>query len=300
MERRHLLSIEDLSDAEVQRILVRSAELERDSSLDHARFVVALCFLTPSLRTRMGFGIAAARLGGVCVDVAEPRWQAGMSIPESFDDTLRTAAGMVDGLVVRSNVALEQTDLTQMPAPVINAGDITEHPTQALIDLYAVEHERGRPEELTIGVCGDLSMRAVRSLLKLLARRRPNRLVLIAPPQRDDPGVDLSAFGESLDRRDRLEIEDLDVLYLAGLPAGDGVGHLDEVERHRFTLTAQLLRTFQPESVVLSPLPLIDELDASARLDPRLRVFRQSDCGVHVRMAVLEAVLELGSQRRGH
>ena len=105
--------------------------------------------------------------------------------PESWQDTLRTVAGYTDILIARIGHPLSRAELTDwLMRPLLNGGDFgpnAEHPSQALIDLFAMER-LGAVTELRIAVCGDLRMRVVRSLLRLLARTPPRRLVLITDP----------------------------------------------------------------------------------------------------------------------
>jgi aspartate carbamoyltransferase catalytic subunit len=262
-------------------------------------FSIGLLFLEPSLRTRAGFAVAAARLGGTPIDVQELRWGPAMSATESFTDTIRTLTGMVDVAVVRTPFRVDRNVVGEAAiAPYVNAGDGNgDHPTQTLIDLLAIE-ERGSVHDLRIGLCGDLRMRAARSLLKLLNRVPPKRLVLMAPEGRGDPGLELApALLSRTVKHDHADFRDIDVLYMVGLPAGEGEQRLRTEARASFALTAQRLRELPPESIVLSPMPVIDEIAPEARTDPRIRMFAQSDRGVEVRMAVLSWLLETSLSR---
>jgi aspartate carbamoyltransferase catalytic subunit len=100
-------------------------------------------FLRPSLRTRVGFVPATGRLGGTAIDVADRRWEPGMSAAESFGGTPRTVSGMVD--VVRAPVVLgRQLIGTVSVRPVTNGGGAAgRHRTQAIIDLFAIEKLAG-------------------------------------------------------------------------------------------------------------------------------------------------------------
>ena len=291
---RHLLRIGDLSDSEVTAILAGAREFRsHPDRLAQPSLIIGLLFLSASLRTRVGFATAIARLGGTPVDVVEARFAAEMSAPESFDDTLRTLSGMVDLLVLRTPFVLDR-DRIQVEAacPVINGGDgAGEHPTQALIDLFAIEELVGRIGEQHVVICGDLTMRATRSLLRLLTRFPPSRLTLVAPPSRAEHEVDL---GPRLRRRtsfgDFGNLPDADILYLPGLPARKGDEHLDGAVRAGYAFGAEAARLLPRRSVVLSPLPVVDEVAEDYRHDPRMRMFEQSDLAVAVRASVLVQV----------
>lgn len=286
----HLLGIDDLDDAQVDAVF--DAALD-PAGLRRSGVVAGLVFASSSLRTRVGFATATARLDGTPVVVDARRVDDQMSSPESFEDTLRTVAGMVDVVVVRSPERLPRNLIREvMPVPFINAGDDDEHPTQALIDVHAMTTQVGPIGQLGIVLCGDLRMRAVRSLIRLLARRPPRSLVLIHPPGR---GLSDKLLTAAL--RDRAttappgELGDADVLYLPGLPAGQGEERLEDAERAVYALTEATAARLPPHAVVLSPMPVIDEIAPAVRADPRVRMFQQSDMAVGVRMAVLDLLL---------
>jgi len=293
---RFLHSVDDLSLAEVEAVLLRARELEAGAAprANLTGGCLGLLFLSPSLRTRVGFAVAAGRLGGAYVDVLEVRQRASMSQPENFSDILRVASGMVDVVVVRTPFHLDRTVVeASLASPCINGGDGDgEHPTQALIDLYAIERARGSLAELSVCICGDLTTRVTRSLLRLLGRALPRELVLVAPAGRDDPKLALPESLVSRTRRGTLaESAEADVLYMAGLPEGDGEHRLSAAARLEFTLTADRLRDLRPDALVLSPMPVIDEITPAARSDPRVGVFTQCDRGIDVRVALLERML---------
>ncbi len=285
---RHVLTVDDVSDEDVDRVLSRASELADGASPLRTAPLLATMFLSPSVRTRVGFSAAAVRLGGASVDASELRFGPAMSKSETFDDALRIVSGMVDVVVVRVPFRLDGEMVTRVAqCPVVNGGDEGgEHPSQALIDLAAIERFAGPVGELRIGLCGDLGMRAVSSLLRLLERRPPAALRLMAPEHRG-VGVDL---GRLADRSEisAVRLDTLDVLYLPGLPAGGPGGRLDDEQRAAYALTGRRLAEVDKAAVVLCPLPVIDEVDDMARTDPRIRMFEQSDHAVHVRTALLE------------
>ena len=289
---RHLLTIDDLDDLAIDEILDAAARFARDgkAKLEGDRFSVGLMFLSSSLRTRAGFAEATVRLGGVPIDLSEMRWDPNMSAAESFEDTLRTVTGMVDLVVVRAPVHLSHSLMSEhAAAPIVGGGDLRHHPTQALIDVFAIEQLRGPLGECRLAICGDLTMRATRSLLGLLSRRPPASLVLISPESRRDHGVEL---GDALQRRTTIgtleDLSDVDVVSMCGLAPKLGDDHLDDRAREPFVLTEERLRTLPPDGLVLCPMPVIDEIAPESRRDQRVQMLRQSDLSVAVRMAVLE------------
>jgi aspartate carbamoyltransferase catalytic subunit len=294
--RRHrsIISIDDLTDADVAGILRRARQLltsppERNGT----PFAAGLLFLSSSLRTRVGFAAATIRLGGTPVDVAETRSGTEMSSAESLEDTVRTLGGMVDLLVTRTGGLLPAI-ASRLACPVINGGEGGgEHPTQALIDLLAIKEECGDLGALRIGLCGDLGARSVRSLVKLFERWPPKQLTLMAPAERSADARQMSdLLGTRITISEEADFASLDVLYMIGLPPGTGADRLTSSTRAEFALDARSIGTLPAGAVVLCPLPVIDEIAPEVRDDRRVRMFAQSDRGVAVRMACIEFCLD--------
>jgi aspartate carbamoyltransferase catalytic subunit len=294
---RSILSIDDLSDVDILDILDRSAVLvATDAPTTRRSFIAGLLFLTPSLRTRVGYATATARLGGTPIDVGEQRFGSDMSSPESMHDTLQTVRGMVDVLITRTHTPLS---LESAGAPVINGGAAGgEHPTQALIDMFAIRRARADIGELRIGLCGDMMARTATSLLHLLARFLPGSLSLMSPEER---AVDVATFAPDLLERTTVlpnaDFSGLDVLYMIGLAPGMGDDRLGEHARRPYRLDKRSATTLPAHAIVLSPMPVIDEIDDDVRSDPRLKMFEQSDHGVAVRMACIEYCLRMWERR---
>jgi aspartate carbamoyltransferase catalytic subunit len=283
---RVIVGVGDLGTEEIRHILSRATSLRAGAASQLTRPpLLGLLFLEASLRTRVGFAAAAARLGGQSIDIAERRGTA-VAMPEGWADTLRVVSGNVDLVVARPGRPLDASQLCPLlVSSFLNGGDAGrcgEHPSQALIDLYAIEQARGPVSELTVAICGDLRMRAVRSLVRLFARFPPGRLVAISDPRLADGDREGHA-----EHRAPWDVEDVDVLYVAGIPHGA----LDEPGRARLRVDRQALAALRPDAVVLSPMPVIDEIAATARSDPRIRMFQQSDDALFVRMALIEALL---------
>lgn len=248
-----------------------------------------MIFLEPSLRTRVGFIAAASRLGWDHAEVFEHR-SSRTSMKESWHDTMRVVAGYSDVIVARAARPMTDADRGLYPRPLINGGDAgpeAEHPSQALVDLFAIEEIVGPVGLLSVGVVGDPRMRAVRSLLVLLAARRPAGLVVLSDPEHTKDVT----FPPGLEPKLATSWHDLagvDVLYVAGIPHEA----LPLDRRAGLILTATRLENLHPQCKVLSPMPVIDEMDERARRDARNRMFDQSDLGLYVRMALLERVVD--------
>lgn len=293
----NLLSIADLGRDGILEILGRAEELRLEAPRGGVfpGRILGLVFLQPSTRTRVGFHAAMARLGGTAIEITETKVQPGMSQPESLVDTIRSISGWCDALVLRHPSPEEfQAAVESSNVPVINGGSGCEHhPTQALLDLFAICRRFGRLEDLRIGIAGDLGgSRAARSLVEALAHFSPRELRLMSPPGRELPGSVLAGFdGARIDVRHDLAVEGLDILYMAGLPQGVGDARLDEVVRVRFRLTRARADALDPGALILDPLPRIDEIEPEVDALPAAGYFAQSREALFVRCAVLERVL---------
>ena len=266
-------------------VLNRAGELADGARPNSASAgLLGLVFFETSLRTRVGFAAAAHRMGWSSVEVLQPR-SSEISMPESWQDTLRTVGAYTDLVIGRLGVSLDPGEISATcPVPFVNGGSrgpAAEHPTQALIDLFAIQRLSGPVTSSRIAVCGDLGMRSVRSLFALLAMGAPAELVLVSAPT--EPAAELPAG--LVARTSSLAELDVDVLYVAGM----GHGWHEGTGRDQLRVTPRVLESLPPSAIVLSPMPLIDEMSDEAR-DQKVRVHDQSALGLFVRMAVLEAV----------
>lgn len=283
---RAIHAVSDWSDDDIEAILLRASEL-MDGAVPTAvpGALIGMCFFQTSLRTRVGFEAAAHRLEARFVEAVERRSSAE-SMPERIEDTIRVMSGYCDTLIVRSpRLSRELAESARPRTGWLNAGDSLEHPTQSLIDVFAIERLSGPLAGARIAIVGDLRMRSVRSLLSFLGRRPPAALVVVSSTELLDRELPVGAL--SIPRVVDLPDVEPDVVYLAGIPHGAA----SEEVRTRLRLDRSTLARFSPESVVLSPLPLIDEIASNARSDPRIRWFDQSDAGLLVRVAILERLL---------
>lgn len=291
---RHLDSIDQLGREGICRLLDRAAEIRRqppDPACCRGK-ILGLLFFQPSTRTRFGFHAAIARLGGTGIELHEPRYEKGMTRPESAVDSVRSVSAYCDAVVLRHGDAeVFAAAMAASDVPVVNGGCGTErHPTQTLIDLFAIRERLGRLDGLRIGLAGDLGgSRSARSLVRGLRAFPPVELRLMAPSSSVLPDALLSKLTATDVRQiPRLEVGGLDALYMAGFPEGVGPSRADEEVRAPFRLTAAKARDLDDKAVVLSPLPRIDEIEKGVDAAPQAVYFGQSRLGLVVRMAVIE------------
>lgn len=294
----HLGAMADLSPGDVAQILDRAEHLRGGArSLLGAGRVLTLAFFQASTRTRTGFASAGIRLGFGTVDLLAERHDVRMSASESLEDTMRVVSAYSDTLVLRHPADDGWTTaITHVSCPTINGGNGNgEHPTQALIDLFAIRRAIGRLDGLRVGIVGDIrGSRSAHSLMRALSRLEPEEVRLMGPEARVDTteaNMWCAGVTERVTVHHQLSLRGLDVIYVAGLPPGTGADRIPDAERERFALTPQRLRQLPDTGVVLCPLPRIDEISIEIDSDRRARFFKQSDDGLWVRMAVLERAI---------
>jgi aspartate carbamoyltransferase catalytic subunit len=258
---------------------------------------VGLMFYEDSLRTRVGFEVAAARLGARTTVVLEPRRSEAMWAPESTADAVRSIAGWCDALCLRHPDAVALAGLTD--TPVVNCGDGGgEHPTQALVDVFAMHELLGGIDGAHIALVGDLhAMRTAHSLAYLLARFDAIDVRCVGPAGLDLPAPCLAALrdgGAEVTSVATMDVDGVDVVYVAGLPAQTRAGVLTREEQAVFHVTSEVVGRMKPKARVLCPLPRMDEIAPEVDTLAAAAYFAQSELGQWMRMAVLDLVLADG------
>lgn len=292
-----LLSAAALDRAAIEELITSAETYRAGGGRRHPDAVVALMFFEESLRTRVGFEVAAARLGARGVAVYSVKHSPAMEVSETLDDAILSVGDWVDAICLRHGDAAVFSRLAGLvDTPVVNCGSgRDEHPTQALVDLLAIKRALGRIDGFSIGLVGDLAaMRVAHSLAVVLARFDAIRVRAMSPAGLGLPEDCLSALrdaGHEIVQLDHLDAGGLDVLYVAGLPADSDIGRLSREEQGRFQVSAEVVVGLGDGGVVLCPLPRVDEIAADVDDLPAARYFDQSREALWVRMAVLDRVL---------
>ena len=303
---RHLMSPLDLSKEELEDLLTLASDIEKNPSkyahvCDDKR--LATCFYEPSTRTRLSFEAAMMNLGGKVLGFSS----AGSSSAakgESVADTIRVVSCYADICAMRH--PKEGAPLVASMAssiPVINAGDGGhQHPTQTLTDLLTIRSLKGRLDNLTIGLCGDLKFgRTVHSLIEALVLRYSNvKFVLISPEELRVP----SYIREDILEKNNVEFEEverledalpkLDILYMTRVQKERFFNEEDYVRMKDFyILDKQKMELAPKDMYILHPLPRVNEIAVEVDDDPRAAYFKQAQYGVYVRMALILRLLEV-------
>lgn len=275
--------------------------------------VLANLFFEASTRTRISFGAAFYRLGGSVCDTTGFTFSS-MTKGESIYDTSRVISGYVDALVVRhpeQGAVDEFARATNIP--VINGGDGPgEHPSQAILDLYTIQREFSRLGKLIDGahivMAGDLKYgRTVHSLIKLLALYRNLRFTLIAPPTLEMPAHILERIaraGHVVEQSTSLAqgLKGADIVYATRIQKerfGDEAieGYTPDFQINQAMINASC----SADTIVMHPLPRdgrpgANDLSTDLNHDPRLAIFRQTDNGIPIRMAIFATLLGVENQ----
>ncbi len=293
--RRHLLDIDDLSDASVQALLDRAVTLSRGEAPRSLGLTAANLFFEPSTRTRVSFELAGQRLGMNIINIELDRSSATKG--ESLEDSAATLAAMgVDCLVLRHPETGRARSLAgALPAGMnlINAGDgCGEHPSQALLDAATLQAEGVDWPSTRVAIIGDIRhSRVARSGLRLFRRLGVASLRLagpesMLPAQAPDPEAEIV--------HDLAEaVRDADVVMMLRVQRErmDSAGWPDPDEYfRRWGLSEHHLRQAAPACRVLHPGPINRgmEIDADVADGPRSRILAQVRMGVFLRMAIFE------------
>lgn len=303
---RHLMSPLDLTKEELDDLLTLASDIEKNPVkyahvCDDKR--LATCFYEPSTRTRLSFEAAMMNLGGKVLGFSS----AGSSSAakgESVADTIRVVSCYADICAMRH--PKEGAPLVASMAssiPVINAGDGGhQHPTQTLTDLLTIRSLKGRLDNLTIGLCGDLKFgRTVHSLIEALVLRYSNvKFVLISPEELRVPSYIrediLEKHNVEFEEVERLEdaLPKLDILYMTRVQKERFFNEEDYVRMKDFyILDKQKMELAPKDMYILHPLPRVNEIAVEVDDDPRAAYFKQAQYGVYVRMALILRLLEV-------
>ena len=312
----HILSVDQFDRAAIEQIFDTADAMEpfaarerRTTVLEGA--ILSNMFFEPSTRTRISFGSAFNLLGGQVRETSEVK-ASSLTKGESLHDTARVLSGYSDVIVMRHPAAGAVQEFAEASrVPVINGGDgPNEHPSQALLDLYTIRKElrsQGKPMNgLRIALVGDLKYgRAVHSLCKLLSVFEKVNYRLVSPPELAAPGNIVSRLrsaGHSDEEFAEFEegINHCDILYVTRTQE-ERFPSQTEADRYRglFQLNAAVYTAnCEPNTVIMHPLPRdsrsqAQELSVDLNENPNLAIFRQTDNGVLVRMALFALVLNV-------
>ncbi len=302
---KHLIDIMELTVEELQELIVQAEDIIANPSkyaqACHGKKLATL-FFEPSTRTRLSFEAAMYELGGQVLGFSEAA-SSSAAKGESVSDTVHTVSCYADIIAMRhpkegAPLVASRHDWV----PIINAGDGGHyHPTQTLADLLTIHREKGRFDNLTIGLCGDLKFgRTVHSLVSAMSRYDNVKFVFISPEELQVPDyikTEVLAphcipFAEvrSLEKA----MPELDILYMTRVQRERFFNEEDYVRlKDSYILTPDKLKNAKSTLSILHPLPRVNEISVAVDTDPRACYFKQVLDGKYMRMALILKLLEV-------
>ena len=302
---KHLISPMDFSVEETDALLALAGKMY-DHPEQYAHLCegkkLATCFYEPSTRTRLSFEAAMLNLGGSVLGFQSAD-SSSAAKGESVSDTIRVISYYADICAMRHpKEGAPLVASLHSGIPVINAGDGGHnHPTQTLTDLMTMKQLKGRLNNLTIGLCGDLKFgRTVHSLIKAMSRYEGIRFILISPEELKVPAYIreevLDAGHIPYEEVSNLEnaMPELDILYMTRVQRERFFNEEDYIRlKDTFLLDKKKLANAKDDMFILHPLPRVNEISVEVDDDPRAAYFRQAGYGVYVRMALIATLLGL-------
>ena len=302
---KHLIDIKDLSVEEIDELMkVAKDIINHEEKYSHKcdGKKIATLFFEPSTRTRLSFEAAMMELGGKALGFSEAS-SSSASKGESVAGTIRVVGCYSDVIAMRHpKEGAPLVASLQSAVPIINAGDGGHnHPTQTLTDLLTIQCEKGRLDNLTIGLCGDLKFgRTVHSLITAIARYQNIKLVLISPKELMIPEYIKKDILEKnhMEYYETTDIEEymdkLDVLYMTRVQKERFFNEDDYVRlKDYYILNKEKLQQAKEDLCIMHPLPRVNEIATDVDNDKRACYFKQVKYGKYMRMALILKLLEV-------
>ena len=300
---RHLMNPLDLTVEEIDELISVAKDIEADpKKYAHAceGKKLATLFYEPSTRTRLSHEAAMLNLGGSVMGFSSAA-SSSAAKGESVADTIRTISCYADIVAMRHpKEGAPMVAAQYSRIPVINAGDGGhQHPTQTLTDLLTIKSVKGRLDNMTIGLCGDLKFGGtVHSLVSALVRYPGIKFILISPDELRMPGY---IRHDVLDKNnipyeEMVRLDDalpkLDILYMTRVQKERFFNEEDYLRMKDFyVLNAEKMKLAPADMYVLHPLPRVNEISTDIDDDPRAAYFSQTQYGVYIRMALILKLL---------
>ena len=302
---KHLIDIKDLTIEEIKELI----EVAKDIIDNKEKYAhkcdgkkLATLFYEPSTRTRLSFEAAMMELGGNVLGFSEAS-SSSVSKGESVSDTIGVVECYSDIIAMRHpKEGAPFVASRKSKVPIINAGDGGHnHPTQTLTDLLTIHCEKGRLDNLTIGLCGDLKFgRTVHSLITAMSRYKNIKFVLISPKElvipeyikRDVLEKNNIEYCETNDIEEYMK--DLDVLYMTRVQKERFFNEDDYIRlKDYYILNKEKLEKAKEDLCIMHPLPRVNEISTDVDDDKRACYFKQAEYGKYIRMALILKLLEV-------
>ncbi|MCL6459230.1 MAG: aspartate carbamoyltransferase [Gorillibacterium sp.] len=300
----HVLGAKQFDRVTLEELFTAASRMEDPKNWNRNPYyfnkIMTTLFFEASTRTRLSFDSAMNRLGGRVMGTENAAQFSSTIKGETLEDTIRIVSGYSDVIVMRhTDIGAAERAASVASVPIINAGDgAGEHPTQALLDLYSIQKERGSIDGLSIAMIGDLAYgRTVHSLSYMLTNFKDIKIYFVSPENvalppyvrhyLEEKGV---AFAETENLMEVLEKSD--VLYQTRIQK-ERFPSVEEYRKTegRYIIDRDLLASMRKDTIILHPLPRAGEISVEVDQDPRAAYFRQAQNGLYIRMALIEKCL---------
>ncbi len=299
----HILEAQQFNRDDLSLIFNLAKDMEKVSLQEKVltNKILITLFYEPSTRTRLSFEAAMIRLGGSVISTENAASFSSAAKGETLEDTIRVLNGYGDVIVIRhfeTGAAMRASQVSNIP--IINAGDgIGQHPTQSLLDLYTIWKEIGNIDGISVALVGDLANgRTARSLAYLLSKYNDVKLYFVSPPNvrmGEDIKLYLKKNNVFFEENDNLldVAKKVDVIYQTRIQR-ERFTNPEEYEKAKgiYVINKEVMKNVKSHSIVLHPLPRVDEIKYEVDSDPRAAYFRQAHNGLYIRMALLSLVLK--------
>ena len=302
---KHLIDIKNLTVEEINELIeVANDIIQNKEKYSHKcdGKKLATLFFEPSTRTRLSFEAAMMELGGNVIGFSSADTSSA-SKGETVSDTIRVIGCYADIIAMRHpKEGAPLVASLKSTVPVINAGDGGHnHPTQTLTDLLTIQREKGRLENLTIGLCGDLKFgRTVHSLITAMSRYKNIEFILISPDELKIPEYIKRDILEKNNMKwtETNDIEEymdkLDILYMTRVQKERFFNEDDYVRlKDYYILNKEKLEKGKEDLCIMHPLPRVNEIAVDVDDDKRACYFKQAKYGKYIRMALILKLLEI-------
>ncbi len=295
---KEILSLNNLTVKDIVTVLDKARELENNPKpCELENKILSTVFFEPSTRTKLSFISAMYRLGGKVIEL-DGGGNNSLKKGETISDTLTMMGLYTDIMAIRSPYEGTATRASEiLDIPVINAGDgANQHPTQTLLDLYTIQKEKGRLDNLEIAFVGDLKYgRTVHSLAKALDKFNGNKIYFIAPPEMQIPSYILDSLSLEYEVLENYEaiMKDVDILYMTRIQEERFDDPKDFKKcAGKYKIDKEILKISKPDLKILHPLPRVGEIHTN--LDSTLNAvyFSQAKNGVFVRQAIISLLMK--------
>ena len=282
----HLLSVDDMKESYIFDLWSRAINQKDNSTNDLKNKILTNLFYEPSTRTSSSFYSAMVRQGGSVIPINNVKFSSAIK-GESLEDTVMTMGTMSDCIVLRHPITGSVSKAANVSqVPIINAGDGEgEHPTQTLLDGFTIFYNNKESiDDLRITMIGDLKNgRTVKSLVKLLSRYSGNHFNFVSPKELSFPKEFLPKKSYQTSNINEV-ISETDVLYVTRVQTERG-------SDHNYSLSLESLNLLSEDSIVMHPLPRVQEIPRDFDNDPRAKYFDQMRYGLWCRMVLLKDIL---------